>query len=438
MSFDNLIRRLHALFSTLPDRRKGSNQSKSFNDAVMGAFALFYTQSPSFLSYQKSMREADGQDNSQSLFGIKELLSDNHIRDLMDEVPPQQIFPFFLELFEDLKEFGYLDNFRSYNNNLLLGLDGTQYFSSKKICCESCCKRQVVSEKTKRVTTTYHHSVVMAALVHPDLGRVVSLPPEFIVQQDGNEKQDCELNACRRWLGQFGKTIATNGVTVLGDDLYSHHSFCRQLLEYGFDFILTCKESSHKTLYEYVNFLQDQIVTRERRYWTGRRWLVDNIRYLNGVPIRDGKDALEVNWFELSTVVEETGEVIFINSWATNFEITDKNVEQLVIDARSRWKIENENNNILKNKGYHLEHNFGHGKKHLSQIFLTFNLLAFLIHTILEMTDTKFQLLYKVIGNRKKFFNDIRTLTQYLYFSSWEKLIIFMLKGLKIPIPNTS
>jgi hypothetical protein len=166
--------------------------------------------------------------------------------------------------------------------------------------------------------------------------------------------------------------------------------------------------------------------------------LVDKIRYLNGVPIRDSKDALEVNWFELSIVVEETGEVIFINSWATNFEITDKNVEQLVIDARSRWKIENENNNVLKTKGYHLEHNFGHGKKHLSQIFVTFNLLAFLIHTILEMTDTKFQRLYKVIGNRKKFFNDIRTLTQYLYFPSWEKLIIFMLKGLKIPIPDTS
>jgi hypothetical protein len=438
LSFVSLVERLHQLFETFPDCRQGSNQSKQFRDAAMGAFALFYTQSPSFLSYQKLMRDTEGSDNAQSLFGICDLLSDNHIRNLMDEVPPNLIFPFFLELFDDLKKSGHMDGFRSYNGNLLLGLDGTQHFSSKKICCESCCQRRVVSEKTKKVTITYHHSVVMAALVHPEHGQVISLPPEFIIQQDGSEKQDCELNATRRWLGQHGASLAAEGVTILGDDLYCHHDFCRQLLAYGFDFILSCKPTSHSTLYEYVELLAEQVVCKEHRHWTGRRWLVEKSRYLNGVPLRDGKDAQEVNWFEHRTVVEETGEVIFHNTWATNLKITPENIEQLVTDGRARWKIENENNNVLKTKGYHLEHNFGHGQKYLSQLFLTFNILAFLIHTIQELTDAKFQRLYKAIGNRKTFFNDIKTLTRYMYFSSWEHLIVFMLKGLKLPIPDTS
>lgn len=438
LSFASLVVRLHQLFGMFPDRRRGSNQSKRFNDAAMGAFALFYTQSPSFLSYQKLMRDSEGMDNARSMFGIDELLSDNHIRNLMDEVPPQRVFPFFLQLFDDLKQCGHMEGFRSYNDNLLLGLDGTQYFSSKKICCESCCQRRVVSEKTQKVTVTYHHSVVMAAFVHPEHGQVISLPPEFIIQQDGTDKQDCELNATRRWLGQFGESIAADGVTILGDDLYCHHDFCRQLLGYGFDFILSCKPTSHQTLYEYVKLLDDQIVYREHRYWTGRRWLVDKTRYLNGVPLRDGKDAQEVNWFEYSTVVEETGEIIYHNTWATNLRITSENINQLVTDGRARWKIENENNNVLKTKGYHLEHNFGHGEKHLSQVFLTFNILAFLIHTIQELVDAKYQRLYKAIGNRKTFFNDIKTLTRYMYFASWEHLIIFMLKGLKLPIPDTS
>lgn len=435
LSFVSLVVRLHKLFATFPDCRRGSNQSKMFNDATMGAFALFYTQSPSFLSYQKLMRETEGRDNAQSMFGINDLLSDNHIRNLMDEVPPQRIFPFFLQLFDDLKQSGYMDGFRSYSGNLLLGIDGTQHFSSKKICCDSCCQRRVVSEKTKKVTITYHHSVVMAAFVHPEHGQVISLPPEFIIQQDGTDKQDCELNASRRWLSQFGQIISGDGVTVLGDDLYCHHDFCRQLLAYGFDFILSCKPSSHPTLYEYVDLMKDQMECKEQRRWTGRRWLVDKTRYLNELPLRDGKDAQEINWFEFSTVVEETGEVIYHNTWATNFRITSKNIDQLVTDGRARWKIENENNNVLKTKGYHLEHNFGHGQKHLSQVFLTFNILAFLIHTIQELVDAKYQRLYKAIGNRKTFFNDIKTLTRYMYFASWEHLIIFMLKGLKLPIP---
>ena len=307
LRFVSLVERLHQLFGTFPDCRRGTNQSKEFNDAAMGAFALFYTQSPSFLSYQKLMRDSEGMDNAQSMFGINELLSDNHIRNLMDEVPPQRIFPFFLQLYGDLKQSGYMDAFRSYIGNLLLGLDGTQYFSSKKICCESCCQRRSVKEKSQKVTITYHHSVVMAAFVHAGLGQVISLPPEVIIQQDGTTKQDCELNASRRWLSQFGERIAADGVTILGDDLYCHHDFCRQLLAYGFDFILSCKPTSHLTLYEYVRLLEDQIVCKEHRYWTGRRWLVDKTRYLNGVPLRDSKDAQEVNWFEHSTVVEETG-----------------------------------------------------------------------------------------------------------------------------------
>jgi len=360
LNFVSLVVRLHHLFGTFPDCRRGSNQSKEFNDAAMGAFALFYTQSPSFLSYQKLMRDSEGMDNAQSMFGINELLSDNHIRNLMDEVPAQRIFPFFLQLYDDLKQSGYMEAFRSYKDNLLLGIDGTQYFSSKKICCESCCQRRLVNEKSQKVTITHHHSVVMAAFVHAEHGQVISLPPEFIIQQDGTEKQDCELNATRRWLGQYGERIAADGVTILGDDLYCHDDFCQRLLTYGFDFILSCKPTSHLTLYEYVKLLEDQIVCKEHRYWTGRRWLLDKSRYLNGVPLRDSKDALEVNWFEHSTVVEETGEVIFHNTWATNLKLTKDNIEQLVVDARARWKIENENNNVLKTKGYHLEHNFGH------------------------------------------------------------------------------
>ena len=92
--------------------------------------------------------------------------------------------------------------------------------------------------------------------------------------------------------------------------------------------------------------------------------------FINQVPLRDGEDALQVNWCKLTTRLPD-GKIVYKNSFVTNFKISKNNVKPIVADGRARWKIENENNNVLKTKGYHLEHNFGHGKKHLSALLLT-------------------------------------------------------------------
>lgn len=102
-------------------------------------------------------------------------------------------------------------------------------------------------------------------------------------------------------------------------------------------------------------------------------------------------------------------------------------------------KVENENNNTLKTKGYHLEHNFGHGKQHLSSFLATLNILSLLFHTLLELLDDKYRLIRGHLPTRKTFFNDLRALTRYLYFESWEHLLSFMMQGLELELsPNTS
>ena len=113
-------------------------------------------------------------------------------------------------------------------------------------------------------------------------------------------------------------------------------------------------------------------------------------------------------------------------------------MKETVAAGRARWKVENENNNVLKTKGYHLEHNFGHGKKYLSSLLLTFNILAFLFHTVLGMMDDKYQLVRDNLPTRQTFFNDIRALTRYLCFDSWDHMLTFMIHGLELDIPDTS
>ena len=126
-------------------------------------------------------------------------------------------------------------------------------------------------------------------------------------------------------------------------------------------------------------------------------------------------------------------------AFATLHPLTATTVQPIVAAGRARWKVENENNNVLKTKGYHLEHNFGHGTQHLAAVLVTLNLLAFLFHTVFGLLDAAYQLLRTTLGTRQTFFNDLRTLTRYFVFDSWDHLLAFMIQQLELePPPNTS
>src|ERR671915_456314 len=130
------------------------------------------------------------------------------------------------------------------------------------------------------------------------------------------------------------------------------------------------------------------------------------------------------------------GLLVYHNAFATSHTVEDANVVEVVAAGRSRWKIENENNNTLKTKGYHFEHNYGHGQQFLSSLLATLILLAYGLHTLLEWMDDKYQLLRQKLPSRQRLFNDIRALTTYLCFDSWDALLVFMLSGFSHPPPK--
>ena len=428
------MNRLRERLAQLPDKRTGKNTRYRMEDAALGAFSVFFTQSPSFLAFQRSMQETKGLSNAQTLFGMHQIPCDNHIRALLDGVAPAQVLPMFGEIFEMLQSLGYLEAFRCVNNNLLIPLDGTQYHSSSEIHCEQCTEKHHHNGQT-----TYSHTVITPVLAAPGQSTVIALEPEFITPQDGHDKQDCENAAAKRWITRYGPRYQALGVTLLGDDLYSRQPLCETILEHGLNFILVCKPDSHKTLYEWVEGLEStggvQTLSRQRR--RGKKTETDTYRFVNQVPLRDGDDALLVNWCELTTTRAD-GTVVYKNAFASNHTITPDTVADIVKAGRARWKVENENNNTLKTKGYHLTHNFGHGKQHLSTVLATLNLLACLFHTVLGMSDAKYQLIRQKLPTRKTFFDDIRALTRYMCFGSWDKLLDFMMQGLEIETPNTS
>jgi len=421
---------LHRRIDALPDHRKrGPNTRYRVQDAALGAFGIFFTQSPSFLDYQRHLQKTKGHNNACTVFGVETIPCNHQIRNLLDPLMPRSLDGVYLEVFEGLEQYGLLANFRGLADQLLLALDGTQYFSSQTIHCQNCLRRQ-----TSKGSTLYYHSAITPVIVCPGRSEVIALPPEFIMPQDGHDKQDCERVAGKRWIDKYAEYVAPYGVTWLGDALYSNHPLCKLALENGFNFIFVCKPDSHPTLYERVAFWQanDGMVQMESRHWNGRYTEVTLYRYINDVLLRRGNDALSVQWFEMTVVNAKTGEQLYHNSFITNHRLSAATISQVAQAGRGRWKVENENNNVLKTKGYHIEHNFGHGKRSLAAFMLSLNLLAFLFHTVLQWCDGKYALLRQVLVRRQTFFDDIRALTRYMVFERWPHLMDFMLRGLEL------
>ncbi|HBD82618.1 MAG TPA: ISNCY family transposase [Dehalococcoidia bacterium] len=400
-------------------------------DIALSAFSVFFTQCPSFLAYQKAMEKNKGRSNAQSLFQIDRIPTPEHIRDMLDPVEPAELFPVYDSVYEALKEQGVLDDFLGVDGTRLIALDGTWYFSSKSqnIHCPRCS-----SLNHKNGEVTHFHSAITPVIIGPGQPYAIPLRPEFIVPQDGHEKQDCEINAAKRWLENHSAFYHTGNDTLLGDDLYAHQPFCRRTMLYGFHFIFVCKPDSHTHLYKWVAELEsgkDLHRVKMRVKNNKKKWEHHTYHYANAVPLIEQEGALKVNWCEVR-VTDTKGNLLHKNAFITDFKITDKNVAWIAASGRARWKIENENNNTLKTKGYHLEHNFGHGKQHLSSLLATMNILAFLFHGFLSFCDEDYRLVRMNLPTRQTFFDDVRALTRYMCFTSWRTLMDFMMRGLEI------
>src|SRR5271163_1651488 len=106
-------------------------------------------------------------------------------------------------------------------------------------------------------------------------------------------------------------------------------------------------------------------------------------------------------------------------AWVTSLPVSRDNVADIVACGRARWKIENESFNVLKNHGYELEHNFGHGQRFLAMTLAALNLLAFAWHTVLELLEPPWQAAREAAVKRTSFFAHVLMLSAYVIFPSW-------------------
>lgn len=400
------------------DGRQQSKVDYTLHDCAMSAFAMMFFQDPSVLEFQRRMQESIHLNNLKTMFNVESIPKDTQLRDVLDQCPTDPLDKVFADFFYHLQRSKHLEAYQFINGMYLMPVDGSQYFSSEKVSCPNCLT------KTSKGITRYHHQILQAVIVHPDNKQVIPLAPEAIQNTDGTEKQDCEINAGKRLINKIRKTHPKLKIIFGGDDLFSNQPFIDELKAASISFILVAKPSSHKILFEWFTELK-QLDGASRIQFTdfkGRQHLYE---WVNEIPLNGTKDADQVNFFYYQ--LTDKGKITYRNSWVTDIVINEDNVVQLVKGGRARWKIENEAFNTLKNQGYHIEHNFGHGQKNLSMIFFLLNLLAFFVHQILELTDRHYQICRAKFSARKEFWNQLRCTIRIFVFNTWEELLAFII-----------
>jgi hypothetical protein len=412
---EELLSDLKEVCAGLEDKRVGPGYRYTMADIGLAAFSVFFMQSPSFLGHQRALAEGHGRSNGQTLFGMAAIPSDNHIRQMLDGNSPAAFDGLFLKGLETAAAADGLAPFERLGGRLLVALDGTEHFGSRKLGCPQCSARRRTDGGVE-----YFHAFLGASVVAPGHAQVLPLPPEFIAPQDGAEKQDCERVAAKRWLARHGAAIARFRPVYLGDDLYACQPIAQAIRDAGGSFILTCKPGSHPTVTEYLTGVElaehrQVVVQRGKKTTCVYRWLTE-------VPLRGTADALAVNWFSVETF-NAAGKSTYRNAFVTDLPVTADSVAELAACGRARWKVENETFNVLKTGGYNLEHNFGHGKRTLSSLLVTLNLLAFAFHTVANLCVRAWSAAVAARGAKYRFFEHLRTITAYIVFPNWQALL---------------
>jgi len=214
---------------------------------------------------------------------------------------------------------------------------------------------------------------------------------------------------------EYENQIEKYNFVMVEDALYANEAHLKDLKEKGFDYITNIKAKSHKTLFRQFESRQKTKQTHKYQQIIGD--IHHSFEYVNNlVLINNGE--VNVNFLRYSQTNKKGKTTTF--NWLTNLKINKKNVCQIMRAGRSRWKIENETFNTLKNLGYHFEHNYGHGKDHLSTLFAFLMLLAFMIDQIIQVSYPIFRLIEKNIRTKIKLWESIKAIFHTLTCSSME------------------
>jgi len=414
LSADALIKAIRADFQEIPDHR-AENAKIPLDDALMSAFAMFHLKDPSLLAFDK--RRKDEPENLRSVYGIGSIPCDSQMRDAIDPVELDgPLRSPFCTVFRQLQRGKHLESMTILDGHYLLSGDGTGFYSSANVSSPNCLQKTLSNG-----TVIYHQQMYAAALVCPGRKEVIPFYPEMITGQDGLGKNDCERNASRRFYEDYRREHPHLKTIVTEDGIGSNAPHILDLKRLNLRFIIGAKEGDHKFLYAQFDEASAQgRVTEFEITDQDAPEVLHYFRFINQVPLNQANQDLLVNFMEYWEVDKNHQTTKF--SWVTDLTVTRENAFAIMKAGRTRWKIENETFNTLKNQGYNLGHNYGLGKKNLGAVFAILMMLAFLVDQIQQISCGVFQAAWKKAASKRELWEQVRSIFRWFHVDSMETI----------------
>lgn len=258
-------------------------------------------------------------------------------------------------------------------------------------------------------------------MVHPNQSEVFIIGTEPIQQQDGTQKNDCERNASKRIINWLSNNYKDEKLLFVEDALYSTAPNSKQIRENNWDFILAVKPDGHKSLFRLFDIrrtVNKSIKVHHCQQGKDKY----KLWFFNDAPINDANPLVRVN-FIYCQQTNLTGKTTNF-SWVTSLPISLYSVFAIMKAGRSRWKIEKEVFNTLKNQGYRFDHNYGHGYEHLSCVFAHLMLLAFLTDQVVQRCNTTFQQVRHAVVTKVKLWFCVKAAFVFREYTSFKDIYL--------------
>ena len=302
------------------------------------------------------------------------------------------------------------------DDDYLVSVDGTQYFSSTQIHCPSC----LTSTNSATGEVTSSHQMLAAALVHPNLSEVIPVFPEPIETQDGETKNDCERTAAKRLVEKFRQAHPHLNAIIIEDGLHSNAPHIRTLQAHHLHCIIGAKAGDHA--WGFARLAEAVTAGTATEFTVTEGAVTHRFRFLNAVALNASKQDLLVNVLDYWGIqADGTPQHC---AWVMDIPITRDTAYDLMRGGRARWKLENDPFNTLKNHGDHFEHHFGHGEQHLAVVFAMLMLLAFLVDQAQQIACPLFQAVLRKEGWKTQMWEPVRALFYSVDWASMTQLCL--------------
>jgi len=350
----------HSLTDWISEMTDPRNQSYiTYTQSDLGYMAILKN-----VCGQHTMREMSENFNQENCIDTLRIMSGNP---KLEEMPHYDTLNYYLErlspdCLSDLRKkmVTSLIRGKQFNRNRLLGkywrviLDGTGLFYFKEKHCDNCLCKKVKTEDGKTVIQ-YYHKVLEAKLVLSN-GVVISIGTEFIENENENvSKQDCEINAAKRLLPKIKKAYPRLPIILQGDALYATEPFmelCKN--EYHWEYLFTHKNTRQKMLgegFEWIKAGEDAVRQTDLCKEKGTAFFANHVEKVAGKT-----QTMNVFEYEYGAKDKDGKSITIQFQWITSLEVTKRNLEEMILAGRGRWKIENEGFNNQKHGIYRIEH----------------------------------------------------------------------------------